>query len=324
MLIKIRDLILSFIFVTAICHGIAHGIAHGIESTAHSKLANLTKLNVVTTTTDLKALVEEVGGDTVLVDSITKGTQDPHYVEAKPSFMVKANRADLIISIGLDLEIGWLPSIIHGARNPKINFGSPGNFEVGPLVRPIDIQVGKLTRADGDVHPNGNPHVLLDPIRSGEIAVLIAKRLGELDSQNQQQYESRAKSLQSRLIEKTKTWKTRIKKSGITQVITYHKTLSYFFDRFELQNPAILEPKPGIPPTSGHIFQVIELIKSKNIKLILIENYFEPSISKKIKEAVPEIVIKNVAVSVDGSPEVKKIDVLYESLVANFEINNKR
>lgn len=277
------------------------------------------KLNVVTTTTDLRAITSEVGKDLLSVDSIAKGTQDAHFIEAKPSFMVKVSRADLVIAIGLDLEVGWLPNIIQGARNPKVNKGQAGYLEVGALVEPLEVPKGNVTRAQGDIHPFGNPHVWLDPVRAGEIAGHIADKLSELDPGHATQFMANAKALQARLQEKTKAWQARIARSHVSKIVTYHKTLTYFFDRFHLQNPAILEPKPGIPPTSGHIIEVIELIKAQKIPLVLVENYFDPSVTKRIKQDVPSVRTETVAVSVDGAPEVKSIDDLYESLVKAVE-----
>ncbi len=277
------------------------------------------KLNVLTSTTDLRAIVQEVGGDSLSVDSIAKGTQDPHFVEAKPSFMLKASKADLLVTVGLDLEIGWIPSIVRGSRNPKINPGSRGYLEVGPLVSPLEVATGKVTRAEGDVHPLGNPHVTLDPVRAGQIAVKIAERLGELDSSNAAKYLEKAKSYQKRLEDKTKAWQARIEKSGVKKVITYHKTLTYFFDRFKLQNTAILEPKPGIPPTSGHILDVIAIIKEQKVPLIMVENYFDPTVTRKILQEVPTVKSVTVPVAVDGEPQVKTLEDLYESLVTAIE-----
>ena len=277
------------------------------------------KLNVVTTLTDLRAIAAEVGGDLITVESIAKGTQDPHYIEAKPSFMVKASRADLMVSIGLDLEIGWLPSILNGARNPKIVTGSQGYLEVGPLVNPVEVITGNVTRSEGDVHPFGNPHVTLDPIRCGDIGVVIAERMGKLDTAHAGKFMENAKRLQARMVEKSKGWQARISKSGITKVVSYHKTLTYFFDRFHLENPAILEPKPGIPPTSGHIIDVINIMKEQNIQLILVENYFDPTVTNKIKQELPLIKAVTVPVAVDGAAQIHTIDDLFENLVSEIE-----
>ncbi len=277
------------------------------------------KLSVVTSTTDLRAIVQEVGKDFVSVESIGKGTQDPHYIEAKPSFMVKANHADLFITVGLDLEIGWVPSIIQGARNPKIARGQKGFLELGSDVDPLEVRGGTVSRSEGDVHPFGNPHFWLDPIRVGKVSLIVAQRLGELDQAHSTQYMENAKSLQARLQSKTKEWQERIDKSGVKKVVTYHKTLTYFFDRFKIENPAILEPKPGIPPTSGHILEVIEIIKGQKIPLILVENFFDPTVTRKIKQDIPTIRTATVAVSVEGAKGIDTLEALYEHLVRAIE-----
>lgn len=277
------------------------------------------KLQVVTTTTDLRAVASEVGGEFVVAESIAKGTQDPHYIEAKPSFMVKGSRADLVIAVGLDLEVGWLPSIQNGARNPKIQRGRPGYLEVGPMVKPLEVPTGEISRAQGDVHPFGNPHVTLDPIRAGEIAGLIAKRLGELDPPNAAAYSKNAESFRSRMAEKTKAWQARVKKAGVTQVVTFHRTLSYFLDRMGIGLAAILEPKPGIPPTTSHIIEVIKLIREKKIGVVLVENYFDPTVTKKIREDAPGIRAVTVAVAVEGGGGLDKLDDVYENLIRQIE-----
>jgi zinc/manganese transport system substrate-binding protein len=281
--------------------------------------AALAKLSVLATTTDLRAIVAEVGKDLVSVESIAKGTQDPHYIEAKPSFMVKASRAELVVANGLDLEVGWLPSIVRGARNPKIASGEKGYLEVGPSVSPLEVPQGKVTRAEGDVHPFGNPHVTLDPIRAGEIAGVIATRLGEIDAPNAAAYSANAVAFQKRLKEKTSAWQARIEKSGTKDAITYHKTLTYFLDRFKIGNPAILEPKPGVPPTSGHVMEVIRIIREKKVPLILVENFFDPTVTNKIRQEIPAVRAATVPVAVDGAPGTPTIDDLYETLVKAVE-----
>lgn len=277
------------------------------------------KVSVVTTITDLGAILKEVGGDEIKLDVICKGSQDPHHIEAKPSYMVIANRADLLVSIGLGLEVGWLPPILNGARNPKIDSGQKGFLEVGKLVDPIEVPQGTITRAEGDVHPEGNPHVTLDPIRAGKIAIKIAERLGELDSPNAKTYLDRATKLASRLEEKSKGWKKRIEASGVKKVVTYHKTLNYFFSRFGIENSERLEPKPGVPPSGPHILSVMALIKEQKVPLIMIENFFDDKAAKRIQGDIPTLRIATVPVAVDGTSEVKSLDELYEKLVTVIE-----
>lgn len=281
--------------------------------------AALAKLTVVTTTTDLRSIAQEVGGTDVEAEAIAKGTQDPHFVEAKPSFMTRVHKADLVIAVGRELEIGWLPSILRGARNPKVNPGNPGYIELGEMIEALEVPTGKVTRAEGDVHPAGNPHFTLDPIRAGQAGVKLAERLSQLDAEHAAGYKSRADAFLKRMTEKTQAWQSRITKSGVKKVVSYHKTLTYFFDRFKLENPAILEPKPGVPPTSGHILDVIATIKAQKIPLIMVENYFDPTVTQKIKSEVPSIRSETVPVSVEGAPGTATLDSLYEKLVSTIE-----
>lgn len=277
------------------------------------------KLHVATTIQDLAYIAKEVGKEHIEVTSIAKGTQDPHYIEAKPSYMTKINRADLLISIGLDLEIGWLPYLIQGARNPNVQNGSKGYLEVGPMVDPMEIISGPTSRSDGDVHPKGNPHVTLDPKRSAEIAYIIAKKLAELDPAHASAFFKNAEIYQTLIDGKIIEWQKRIKVSNVGNVVTYHKTLNYFLNRFGIKNSALLEPKPGIPPTSAHIMNVIQLIKNEKIPIVLVENFFDSSVTKKIASEIPNIKISSVAVSVGGAENIHTLIDVFENIVLIIE-----
>lgn len=281
--------------------------------------AGFAKLKVVTTIPDFAALVREIGGDTVTVNSISIGTQDPHFVEAKPSFMLLANKADLFIVAGLDLEEGWAQAIIQGSRNPKIIVGTPGYLELGQLIEPLEVPTVRVTRAQGDVHPFGNPHFYLDPIRMGQSAVLIAERMAQLDSTQGDRYIERGKQIQQRLETKTKDWQIRIEKTGVKKVISFHRTLSYFFNRFGITYPTTLEPKPGIPPTTKHIMDVIQIVKTQKVPLIMIENFFETTSAKRIQQDVSSVRVVSVPVAVGGEPNILTTDDLIERLVAAVE-----
>ncbi len=276
------------------------------------------KLQIATTTTDLTAVVKKVGQDQVEVFSIAEGTQDPHQVEAKPSFMIKLRSADLVIAQGLELESAWIIPLIQGARNPKLT-AKDGLFELAADLDPIEIPKGEISRAEGDVHPGGNPHFQLDPIRLGKAALLIAKRLGDLDPGQKEFFLKNANAFQKEMTEKTKSWQDRIKKSGVSEIVTYHKTFSYFCDRFEIRCNISLEPKPGIPPTASHILSVIDQMKKRKINLVLIENLYEDSVGLKLKNDIPNVVVKRVPVSVDGESGVQTNEQLVERLVEAVE-----
>lgn len=282
-------------------------------------LASEAKLSVVTTTSDLAYLVKVVAVDKADVFSVAKGTQDPHQIEAKPSFMVKMRNADLVIAQGLELESAWIIPLIQGSRNSDIAPGTKGFLELGDKLKPIEIPKANATRADGDVHPGGNPHFQLDPIRMGEAAVLIAKKMGELDSINAKVFETNALAFKSKMEAKTIEWKSRLEKTGVKEVVTYHKTLTYFLGRFGITGAAQLEPRPGIPPTANHLMEVIKVMKEKKINLVLIENFFDSSISSKIKESLPGARVVLVPVAVDGARGMNSTEDVIENLVKVIE-----
>lgn len=275
-------------------------------------------LRVAATTSDMAALTREVGQNLVEVTALAKGTQDPHMVEAKPSLMIKLRDVDLVISQGLELETAWLDPLIRGARNPKLAEASR-LLELGPSVNPIEVPTKAVTRADGDIHAGGNPHFQLDPIRLGEAGVVIAAKLGELDGVNKAQYMKNAQAFQKRMAEKTADWQARLKKTGLTEVVTYHKILSYFCDRFQVRCHVQLEPKPGVPPTAAHLLSVIRQIKERQIKLVAIENLYDDAAGEKLKQALPGLKVARVAVSVEGEPDLKTNEQVIESLVRVFE-----
>lgn len=276
------------------------------------------KLQIATTTTDLASLVKKVGHEQVDVFAIAKGTQDPHQIEAKPSFMMKLRTTDLVIAHGLELESAWIVPLIQGARNSKLTT-KDGLFELAGNLDPIEIPKGEVSRSDGDVHPGGNPHFQLDPIRLGKAAQLIARKLGDMDVSQKDFFIKNANSFEKEMLNKTKLWNDRVKKSGIIEVVTYHKTFSYFCDRFNIRCLIQLEPKPGIPPTTSHLLTVIDQMKQRKINLVLIENLFEDSVSQKLKADLPNIIVKKVPISVEGESNILTNEDLIENLVKVVE-----
>ena len=277
------------------------------------------KVKVVATTSDLGAIAAEIVGDDGEVETLAAGSQDPHTLEAKPSYMVKVHGADLVVAVGLELEVGWLPNILHGARNPAVLPGRAGYLEVGPLLQPLEIPTGPVSRADGDVHAAGNPHVTLDPLRVAEAGELMAARLGELDRDHAPAFKQRSARLSARLAAKTKDWQARLVKAGVTKVITYHRTLSYFLDRFAIKGVATLEPIPGVPPTAKHVLGLKGLIKSERIPLILVENLYDPAVAERLAKEMPGLRVALVSVAVDRDLGVNSPDELFERLVRAIE-----
>lgn len=276
------------------------------------------KIHIATTTADLAAIVQAVGADQVDVFSIGKGTQDPHTIEAKPSYMVKLRDTDVIFAQGLELESAWLGPLIRGARNPKLN-AKDSVYELAKQLDPIEVHAADVSRAEGDVHPGGNPHFQLDPVRLGKAAKLIAARLSEMNPEQKSLFEKNAQNFVSQMDAKLKEWQARIKKTGIKEVVTYHKTFSYFCDRFEIRCEVQLEPKPGIPPTASHLISVIDQMKKRDIRLVLIENLYNDDMKDKIKHDVPKAIVDRVAVSVGGDQNSQTNEKLIENIVKTFE-----
>ena len=239
------------------------------------QLAAAKKLNVVTSTTDLAALAQEVGGDKINVEAIARGYQDPHFVEAKPSFLLKLRNADLLVSVGLDLEIGWLPPLITQSGNGRIQPGANGYLDASQFAEILEIPTGKVTRAEGDVHPLGNPHYWLDPDNGRRVAKGIAGKLSELDPGDQAYFQQRFADFDHRLNEAEKRWDSQMVPYRGRKVVTYHRSWPNFAKHFGLEVIAYVEPRPGIPPTPSHTIELINLMKRENVKVMLIEPYFD-------------------------------------------------
>jgi zinc/manganese transport system substrate-binding protein len=232
-------------------------------------------INVITSTQDLASIVKEVGGDKVTVESLAKGYQDPHFVEAKPSFILKLNRADLLVAVGRELEIGWLPPLITQSRNSKIQPGSPGYLDASQNARILDIPTGAITRAMGDVHPQGNPHYWLDPDNGRRIAQQVQGKLTELSRGDAAYFAQRYADFDRRLAEATRRWKATMAPYKGTKVVTYHRSWPNFADAFGLDVIGYIEPKPGIPPSPAHTLDLEQEMKRQNVKIILVEPYFD-------------------------------------------------
>lgn len=242
------------------------------------------KRNVVAATEDLAALSREVGGDRINVEAIARGYQDPHFVEPKPSFILKLQKADLLVVVGLQLEIGWLPPLINQSRNSKIQPGGSGYLDVSTVCKILEIPTGPVTRAMGDVHPFGNPHYWLDPDNGARIARAIADKLAQLDPSNAAYYGQRRADFERRLTEAEKRWVARLAPYRGSKVITYHRSWPNFVAHFGLDVVDYVEPKPGIPPTPSHTLDVINTMKREKIKLILVEPYFDLRTPNSIAE----------------------------------------
>ena len=233
------------------------------------------QLRVVGATEDMAAIAREVGGDKVKVDAIARGYQDPHFVEAKPSFILLLAKADLLIAVGRELEVSWLPPLVTQSRNARIQPGSPGYLDASQGVRILDIPTGAVTRAMGDVHPSGNPHYWLDPGNGRKVAQAIKAKLSELDRANAAYYEQRYADFDRRLAEAEKRWDATMAPFKGMKIVTYHRSWTNFADRFGLDVIGFVEPKPGVPPSPQHTIDLIKAMKAQGIKVLLVEPYFD-------------------------------------------------
>jgi ABC-type Zn uptake system ZnuABC Zn-binding protein ZnuA len=274
-------------------------------------LAEAKKLTVVTATTDLAALAQEVGGDKISVESIAKGYQDPHFVEAKPSFLLKLRQADLLIVVGLQLEIGWLPPLVNQSGNARIQVGAPGYLDASQFAEILDIPTGTVTRAMGDVHPLGNPHYWLDPENGRRIAKGIAGKLGDLDPSNTAYYQERFQDFDKRLAAAEQKWDAEMKPYHGRKVVTYHNSFPNFAKHFSLNVIGYVEPRPGIPPTPSHTIELIGLMKRENCKVILVEPYFDLKTPQAIARDTGGIVVQYLP-SVGGEKQVTNYFELFD------------
>ena len=282
------------------------GVALLIPSAAEAK-----KLQVVTTLTDLAELTQEVGGDKVDVEALAKGYQDPHFVEPKPSFLLKLRHADVLVLVGLDLEIGWLPPLITQSGNGKIQPGGQGYLDASQFSQILEIPAGGLTRAEGDVHPLGNPHYWLDPDNGRRIAKGIAGKLAELDPPDQAYFQQREQDFEKRLAEAEKRWEAQMAPYRGRKIVTYHRSWPNFAKHFGLDVIGYIEPRPGIPPTPSHTLELVNLMKRENVKIELIEPYFDLKTPNSIASMTSGKVLQMMP-SVGGKPEITDYFKLFD------------
>jgi zinc/manganese transport system substrate-binding protein len=279
-------------------------------------------LKVVTTTEDLGSLAREIGGDRLTVDVFSRGYQDPHFVEPKPSFILKLVNADLLIVVGRELEIGWLPPLLTQSRNAKIQPGGKGFLDASANVKILDIPTGQITRAMGDVHPSGNPHYWLDPDNGRRIAQSVRDKLTELQPADAAFFAQRYADFDRRLTEAQKRWDAAMAPFKGAKVVTYHRSWPNFADHFGLNVIGYVEPKPGIPPTPAHTIDLIREMKAQQVKMILVEPYWDVRTPQAIaRDTGGEVLV--LPPSVGGVPEAKDYIALFDHdvnlLVAAFK-----
>jgi zinc/manganese transport system substrate-binding protein len=235
-------------------------------SSAHAKL------NVVVTTPDLAAIAKEIGKDQIDITTLAKPTEDPHFVDAKPSFVVKLNRADMLIEGGAELEVGWLPALLEQARNPKLATGAPGHVAAAQGLQLLEVP-STLDRSRGDIHAAGNPHFLVDPQNAKAVAQKIADALCALDQKSSAGYRSNLKTFTDALDVKLAEWQQKLAPFKGQQIVAYHNSWPYFANRFGLVIDLFLEPKPGVPPTPTHLAEVILKMRQDKVHVIIVDPY---------------------------------------------------
>ena len=230
------------------------------------------KLNVVATTPDIASIAREIGGDKIELTTLAKPTEDPHFVDAKPSFIVKLNRADVLLEGGAELEIGWLPALLDQSRNAKLAAGAPGHVICSQGVQLKEIPA-TLDRSKGDIHAAGNPHYIVDPVNAKIVAQNIANALAVNDAKNAEAYQANLKKFDDAIDAKLVEWQAVLAPFRGAPVVAYHNSWLYFGERFGLKIDLFLEPKPGIPPTPAHLADVITRMKSENARVVIVDPY---------------------------------------------------
>ena len=238
------------------------------------------KLMVVTTTADFASIAREIGGDRIEVSSLVKGAQDPHFIDAKPSFIRLLNQADLLIEGGAELEIGWLPPLLENARNGKIQSGGPGRMVASTGVGLLQIPTRPVDRSQGDVHLLGNPHYMLDPENGKIVGVEIADALCRLDASSCHRYRENQRVFHQRLNQKIAQWTKQMAPYRGAKIITYHDSWPYFAERFGLNVVGHIEPKPGIPPSTAHLKNLIGIVQQEKARVILMEPFYNDQAPK--------------------------------------------
>jgi zinc/manganese transport system substrate-binding protein len=269
------------------------------------------KVRIVSSLQDFASIAESIGGDRVEAFALAKGYQDSHFVDAKPSFILKLTNADLLIVAGLELEIGYLPPLIDQSRNDKIHPGSPGYLDASIGCDILQRPTTQVTRAMGDVHPYGNPHYWTDPENGRIIARSIAARLSELDPAGKAAYAQGLAAFEGKLTEKEKEWQAKMAPYAGTKIVTFHDSWPNFAKRFRLVIAGHVEPKPGIPPSPTHTLEIINLIQAEKIPVILVEPYFDRKTPDSIAAKTGATVVTFYP-SVGGTPQLKDYFALFD------------
>ncbi|HVZ80416.1 MAG TPA: metal ABC transporter substrate-binding protein [bacterium] len=280
----------------------------------------MAELKVATSLTDLASVAQFVGGKHVTAFSLCKGYEDPHFVPAKPSLMKKVQDADLFISVGLELDGGWIPLVIPGSRNPKIQPGSKGFMDASEGIEVLEKPTGTVSRAEGDIHPLGNPHYYTDPKNLEIVADHLAKVLAELDPANASDYQANAVAFDKRMETALQGWKEKLKPFRGSYVASYHRNFDYFVERFDLKLAGTVEIKPGIPPSARHLAETAERMKSLGAKVVVYATYNDADASQDLAKKAGGVALE-IPFEVDATPEAKDVFSKFDAIVSALAKN---
>ncbi len=273
-------------------------------------------LNVLACEPEWAALAQELGGDRIKVNSATTAAQDPHRIQARPSLLAKARNADLLVCTGADLEIGWLPVLLRESGNARIQPGRPGNFEAADYITLLE-KPARLDRAEGDVHPDGNPHIQTDPRNIGRVAVGLAQRLAEMDSGNATFYAARQSDFEHRWSAALRRWEQQAAPLRGMPVASQHKAFAYLYRWLGLREVVVLEPKPGLEPTANHLASVLATLRTTPARAVIRTEYESARASEWIAEraGIPALALP---VSVPGTEQDYNLIGWFDTLLARL------
>jgi zinc/manganese transport system substrate-binding protein len=273
-------------------------------------------LNVFACTPEWGALAKELGGDKASVYVATSALQDPHRVEARPSLIARARSADLVVCTGAQLEIGWLPLVLTQAGNSKIQVGQPGYFEAARYVTMLEVP-SSIDRAQGDIHPGGNPHIHLDPRNIAKIAVALSERMAQLDPPEANNYRARTKAFLERWQQALARWEQQAAPLKGMPLIVYHKNMTYLIAWLGMRELGALEPKPGLPPTASHLSELLAKLQRDPAKAIVLAAYNDPRGGDWLSEHA-KIPVLILPFTVGGSDKAKDLFGLFDDSIARL------
>ena len=285
-------------------------------SIAAATLPAAAAVNVFSCQPEWAALAKELGGDLVSAVSATTAFQDQHHIEARPSLIARVRSADLLICSGSDLEVGWLPLLLTQSGNSRIQPGSPGYLEASQYVAKLEVP-RVIDRSMGDIHPGGNPHIQTDPRNIQKVAAVLAERLAQLDARNAATYRSRAADFDKRWQAAIQRWEGEAARLKGVPIVEHHKDFSYLIRWLGMRELGTLEPKPGIPPTTSHLAELVELMKRDPAKLIIYSSYNDPKASQFLSQrtGIPAVMIP---FTVGGSDKAKDLFGYFDDVIARL------